>query len=426
MSDYHIETKCVQAGYDPANGEPRIPPIVQSTTFKYDSTEHMGKLFDLEESGYFYSRLANPTCDCVAKKIAELEGGVAGMLTSSGQAAIMMTILNLCGAGDHFISSSALYGGTFNLFAVTLKKLGVSVSFVRPDAGVDEIISEVKENTKLIYGEMVANPAMSILDLDVFVKAAHIVGVPLIVDNTFPTPILCRPLLMGADIVVHSTTKYLDGHAVGIGGCVIDSGNFEWNRYSERFPGLTQPDSSYHGIIYSNKFGSGAFIAKMTAQLMRDMGCSPSPMNAFLLNIGLETLHLRVPRHVSNAMKVALFLKNHPNVSWVRYPGLPEDPQYLLGRKYLPNGICGVLTFGVKGNREEAVRFMDSLKLAAIVTHVCDARTSVLHPASHTHRQLSESELEKTGVTPDMIRLSVGIENSDDIIGDLNQALSRV
>ncbi len=426
VSDYHIDTKCVQSGYQPGNGEPRVLPIVQSTTFKYNSTEQMGRLFDLEEAGYFYSRLSNPTCDNVAAKIADLEGGVSAVLTSSGQAAILMTVLNVCGAGDHLVSCSTLYGGTFNLFSVTLQKLGISVSFVRPDADADEIIAAVKPNTKLIYGEMIANPALNILNLEAFAAAAHESGVPLVVDNTFPTPINCRPFEWGADIIVHSTTKYMDGHATSIGGCVVDRGSFDWEKYSERFPGLTKPDDSYHGVVYTRQFGPAAFTAKLTAQLMRDMGASPAPMNAFLLNIGLETLHLRVSRHCSNALAVARFLQEHPMVSWVKYPGLPGDSQYTLAQKYLPIGVCGVLSFGVKGGRAAAVKFMDKLKLAAIVTHVCDARTSVLHPASHTHRQLSDEQLVLSGVSDDMIRFSVGIEDPDDIIRDLGQALDSL
>ncbi|MBN1775195.1 MAG: O-acetylhomoserine aminocarboxypropyltransferase/cysteine synthase [Clostridiales bacterium] len=426
MSDYHIDTKCVQSGYQPGNGEPRVLPIVQSTTFKYNSTEQMGRLFDLEEAGYFYSRLSNPTCDNVAAKIADLEGGASAVLTSSGQAAILMTVLNVCGAGDHLVSCSTLYGGTFNLFSVTLPKLGISVSFVPPDADADEIIAAVKPNTKLIYGEMIANPALNILNLEAFASAAHKSGVPLVVDNTFPTPINCRPFEWGADIVVHSTTKYMDGHATSIGGCVVDRGSFDWDKYPERFPGLTKPDDSYHGVVYTRQFGSAAFTAKLTAQLMRDMGASPAPMNAFLLNIGLETLHLRVSRHCSNAMSVAQYLEKHPMISWVKYPGLPGDSQYALAQKYLPNGVCGVLSFGVKGGRAAAVKFMDALKLAAIVTHVCDARTSVLHPASHTHRQLSDEQLVLSGVSDDMIRFSVGIEDPGDIITDLGQALDSL
>lgn len=424
MSDYHIDTKCVQSGYQPENGEPRILPIIQSTTFKYKSTEQLGRLFDLQEPGYFYSRLANPTCDYVAAKIADLEGGNSCVLTSSGQAAIMMTVLNLCEAGDHIVSCSTLYGGTFNLFSVTLKKLGISVSFVRPDADAEEIIKAIQPNTKLVYGEMVANPALNVLNLESFAQAAHTVGVPLIVDNTFPTPINCRPFDWGADLIVHSTTKYMDGHATSIGGCVVDHGTFDWEKYADRFPGLTRPDDSYHGVIYTRQFGPAAFTAKFTVQLMRDMGFSPAPMNAFLLNIGLETLHLRVPRHCANALAAAEFLKSHPNVSWVKYPGLTDDSQYQLARKYMPNGVCGVLSFGVRGGRDNAVRFMDSLKLSSIVTHVCDARTSVLHPASHTHRQLTDEQMVLAGVPNDMIRLSVGIENSEDILHDLDQALN--
>lgn len=426
MSDYEIETKCVQSGYQPQNGQPRVLPITQSTTYKYSSAEQMGRLFDLEEEGYFYSRLANPTCDAVAAKIADLEGGVAAMLTASGQAAIFFSIINIAGAGDHIISCSNIYGGTANLFSVTLKKLGIDVTFVKPDVSAEDLEAAFKENTKLIYGEMIANPALTIFDIEKFAKAAHSFGIPLIVDNTFPTPIHCRPFEWGADIVIHSTTKYMDGHATSIGGCIVDSGNFNWNKYPDRFPGLTAPDDSYHGVIYTEKFGKKAYITKCTVQLMRDMGATPAPMNAFLLNIGLETLHLRVPRHCDNALKVALFLRSHPKVSWICFPGLDTDSQYSLAQKYLPDGTCGVLSFGVLGGREAACKLMDSLKLAAIVTHVCDARTSVLHPASTTQRQLSEEELVLSGVSTDLIRLSVGIENVQDIINDLEQALKLI
>lgn len=426
MDNYSLETNCLHAGYHPGNGEPRVLPITQSTTFKYDSTEQMGRLFALQEPGYFYTRLANPTCDAVAAKIAALEGGAGGVLTSSGQAAIFFAIMNICESGDHFISASALYGGTFNLFSVTLKKMGISVSFIPPDSDVETIKAAVRPNTKLVYGETVANPALNILDIESFAKAAHACGLPLFVDNTFPTPVLCRPFDWGADIVIHSTTKYMDGHATSVGGCIVDGGRFDWNACPERFHGLTQPDDSYHGVIYTKDFGKVAFVTKVTAQLMRDLGSSPAPMNAFLLNLGLETLHLRVPRHAQNALEVAMFLKNHPKVSWVKFPGLEGDSQFALSRKYLPDGVPGVLSFGVVGGREAAVIFMDSLKLASIATHVCDARTCVLHPASHTHRQLSDEALEIAGVRSDMIRLSVGIENVNDIIQDLNQALSNV
>ncbi|NLT11182.1 MAG: O-acetylhomoserine aminocarboxypropyltransferase/cysteine synthase [Clostridiaceae bacterium] len=426
MDNYSLETNCLHAGYHPGNGEPRVLPITQSTTFKYDSTEQMGRLFALQEAGYFYTRLANPTCDAVAAKIAALEGGAGGVLTASGQAAIFFAIMNICESGDHFISASALYGGTFNLFSVTLKKMGVSVTFIPPDSDEDTIKAAVKPNTKLVYGETVANPALNILDIETFAKAAHDCGLPLFVDNTFPTPVLCRPFEWGADIVIHSTTKYMDGHATSVGGCIVDSGRFDWNAYPERFRGLTQADDSYHGVVYTRDFGKVAFITKVTAQLMRDLGSSPAPMNAFLLNLGLETLHLRVPRHAQNALAVAIFLKNHPKVSWVKCPALEGDTQYGLSCKYLPNGVPGVLSFGVVGGREAAVSFMDALHLASIATHVCDARTCVLHPASHTHRQLSEEALEIAGVRSDMIRLSVGIEGINDIICDLDQALSFV
>jgi len=426
MSDYEIETKCVQSGYQPQNGQPRVLPITQSTTYKYSSAEQMGRLFDLQEPGYFYSRLANPTCDAVAEKIADLEGGVAAMLTASGQAAIFFSIINIAGAGDHIISCSNIYGGTANLFSVTLKKLGIDVTFVQPDVSEEDLNKAFRPNTKLIYGEMIANPALTVFDIEKFAKAAHSFGIPLIVDNTFPTPINCRPFEWGADIIIHSTTKYMDGHATSIGGCIVDSGNFDWEKYPERFPGLTAPDDSYHGVIYTKSFGKKAFIMKAVAQLMRDMGSTPAPMNAFLLNIGLETLHLRVPRHCENALQVAQFLRAHPKVSWVRFPGLDTDSQYSLSQKYFPNGTCGVLSFGVVGGREAACKFMDSLKLAAIVTHVCDARTSVLHPASTTQRQLSDEELIQSGVSTDLIRLSVGIENAKDIISDLEQALELI
>jgi O-acetylhomoserine (thiol)-lyase len=386
----------------------------------------MGRLFDLKESGYFYTRLANPTNDAVAAKITDLEGGVAGMLTSSGQAACFFAIINLCGSGDHFVCESTIYGGTFNLFGVSLEKLGIQVTFVSPGSTEDELRAAVRPNTKAFFGETIANPAMNVLDIEKFSRIAHEAGVPLIVDNTFATPIHCRPFEWGADIVVHSTTKYMDGHATSVGGCIVDSGNFDWEAHKDRFPGLTAPDESYHGVIYTKQFGKAAYIMKATVQLMRDYGAIPSPHNSFLLNIGLETLHLRMKRHSDNAQVVAEYLSAHTKVSWVRYPGLKGDSQYELARKYLPDGGCGVLAFGVKGGRAEAVTFMDSLKLAAIVTHVADTRTSVLHPASHTHRQLSDTELEAAGVTPDMIRFSVGIESPEDIIADLDQALGKV
>lgn len=420
----HIDTKCIQSGYSPKNGEPRVLPIYQSTTWKYESTEQMGRLFDLEESGYFYTRLANPTNDAVAAKIADLEGGVAAILTSSGQAACFYSIFNICEAGDHFVCSSTVYGGTFNLFGVTLKKMGIDVTFVDPNASDEELNAAFKENTKAVFGETIANPALVVLDIEKWAKAAHAHKVPLIIDNTFATPVNCRPFEWGADIVVHSTTKYMDGHAVCVGGAIVDSGNFDWEA-SGKFPCLTTPDESYHGIIYTQKFGKAAYITKATAQVMRDLGAIPSPQNSFLLNIGLETLPLRVEKHCRNAQAVAEFLSQNDKVSWIKYCGLPGDEYYDLGKKYLPNGSCGVISFGVKGGREAAVRFMDSLKLAAIVTHVADARTSVLHPASHTHRQLNDEELAAAGVTPDLIRLSVGIENAEDIINDIKQALEK-
>ncbi len=423
MNNYSIETKCIQSGWEPGNGEPRILPIIQSTTFKYESSDEMGALFDLEKEGYFYSRLQNPTNDCVAKKICELEGGYAAMLTSSGQAANFYAVFNICEAGDHFISTSAIYGGTFNLFGVTMKKLGIDVTFVDPDASEEEIQAAFRPNTKCIFGETLANPALVVLDLEKFASVAHKNGVPFIVDNTFATPINCRPFEFGVDIVTHSTTKYMDGHAATVGGCIVDSGNFDWSAHAEKFPGLTTPDESYHGIIYTERFGKGAYITKATSQLMRDMGSIQSPMNAFLINLGLETLHLRVQRHCENALKVAQFLSQDERVAWVNYADLPDNKYHELAKKYMPNGTCGVISFGLKGNRETAVKFMDNLKLIAIVTHVADARTSVLHPASHTHRQLSEEQLVEAGVQPDLIRLSVGIENVNDIINDLKQAM---
>lgn len=424
MSKRKRETICVQGGWEPKKGEPRVLPIYQSTTFKYETSEQMARLFDLEDAGYFYTRLQNPTNDAVAAKITELEGGAAGMLTSSGQAANFYAIFNIASAGDHIVSASTLYGGTYNLFAVTMKKLGIDFTFVDPDASEEEIRKAFKPNTKAVFGETIANPALTVLDIEKFAKLAHENGVPLIVDNTFPTPINCRPFEWGADIVTHSTTKYMDGHATNVGGAIVDSGNFDWDRYADKFPGLTTPDESYHGLTYTKAFGKGAYITKATAQLMRDLGSIQAPMNAFLLNIGLETLHLRVPRHCENAQKVAEYLSKHPKVAWVTYPGLQGDKYYPLAQKYMPGGTCGVITFGIKGGRDESIRFMDSLKLAAIVTHVADARTCVLHPASHTHRQMSDQELIEAGVQPDLIRFSVGIENSDDIIADIEQALN--
>lgn len=419
------ETICVQAGWTPKKGEPRILPIYQSTTFKYENSDQMAKLFDLEESGYFYTRLQNPTNDAVAAKITALEGGVAGMLTSSGQAASFYAIFNICSSGDHFVSASTIYGGTFNLFAVTLKKLGIEVTFVDQDATEEEIAKAFRPNTKALFAETIANPVLSVLDIEKFARVAHSQGVPLIVDNTFATPINCRPFEWGADIVIHSTTKYMDGHAASVGGAIVDSGNFDWEAYADKFPGLTQPDDSYHGLTYTKAFGKGAYITKATVQLMRDLGSIQAPQNAFLVNIGLETLHLRVPRHCENAQRVAEFLQNDDRVAWVNYCGLKGDKYYELGQKYLPNGSCGVVTFGLKGGRDASIRFMDSLQLAAIVTHVADARTSVLHPASHTHRQLSDEQLIAAGVRPDLIRFSVGIESAEDIIADIEQALMK-
>lgn len=417
------ETVCIQGGWQPKSGEARVLPIYQSTTFKYDDSDKMGRLFDLEEEGYFYTRLANPTNDAVASKICELEGGVAAMLTSSGQAANFYALLNICEKGDHVISSATLYGGTSNLFTVTLKKMGIESTLVDPDAPVEELEKAFQPNTKAVFGETIANPALVVLDIEKFARLAHSHGVPLIVDNTFATPINCRPFEWGADIVTHSTTKYMDGHATSVGGCIVDSGNFDWESQKEKFPGLTTPDESYHGIIYTERFGKKAYIMKATAQLMRDLGSIPSPMNAFLLNIGLETLHLRVPRHCENALKAARYLKSREDVAWIKYPGLEGDAYYELAKKYLPDGTCGVISFGLKSGRNGAVKFMDKLKLAAIVTHVADARTSVLHPASHTHRQLTDEQLVEAGVDPSMIRFSVGIENADDIIEDIRQAL---
>lgn len=418
-----METTCIQGGWQPKNGEPRILPIYQSTTFKYSTSEQMGRLFDLEENGYFYTRLANPTNDAVADKIRELEGGAAAMLTSSGQAANFYAVFNICGAGDHLVCSATVYGGTSNLFVVTMKKMGVDVTLVDPDAPEEEIEKAVRPNTKCIFGESIANPALVVLDLEKFARIAHRNGIPFIVDNTFATPINCRPFEWGADIVTHSTTKYMDGHAMTVGGCIVDSGNFDWEAHADKFPGLTTPDESYHGIIYTKKFGKAAYITKATAQVMRDLGSIPSPQNSFLLNIGLETLHLRVPRHCENAQKVAEYLQSREDVAWVNYPGLENDKYHALAQKYMPNGTCGVISFGLKGGRQAAGEFMDKLKLAAIVTHVADARTCVLHPASHTHRQLSDEQLREAGVDPSLIRLSVGIENVDDIIEDIRQAL---
>lgn len=425
MSDYKIETKCIQSGWHPENGEARVLPIYQSTTFKYENTDEMGKLFDLEADGYFYTRLQNPTNDAVAEKIADLEGGVAAILTSSGQAATFYAVFNICEAGDHVICTSAIYGGTLNLLGVTLKKLGIECTFVDADASEEELAKAFLPNTKAVFAETISNPALVVLDIEKFARLAHSHGVPLIVDNTFATPVNCRPFEWGADIVTHSTTKYMDGHAVQVGGAIVDSGNFDWEVHAEKFPGLTTPDESYHGVVYTKKFGKKAYITKATSQLQRDLGAVPSPMNSFLLNLGLESLPLRVERHCFNAQKVAEYLDAHEKVASVNFAGLPGDKYHALAQKYMPKGTCGVISFELKGGREAAVHFMDSLKMAAIVTHVADARTSVLHPASHTHRQLTDEQLVAAGISPGMIRLSVGIEHIDDILADLSQALER-
>ncbi|MBR6682157.1 MAG: O-acetylhomoserine aminocarboxypropyltransferase/cysteine synthase [Clostridia bacterium] len=426
MKDYRFDTKCVQGVYEPKNGEPRVIPIIQSTTYKYESSEQMGRLFDLEESGYFYTRLANPTCDYTAAKIAELEGGVGAILTSSGQAASFYSVFNICRAGDHLISTSAIYGGTFNLFDVTLRQMGIDVTFVSPEATEEELMAAFKPNTKAVFAESLSNPSLVVLDIEKFAKCAHLNGVPLIIDNTFPTPVNCRPFEYGADIVVHSTTKYLDGHAVALGGVVVDSGNFDWMAHADKFPGLTQPDESYHGMVYARDCGKAAYITKVTTHLMRDLGSMQSPNNAFLLNLGLETVFLRVKRHCDNALAVAKWLEKNDKITWINYPGLESSKYYDLAQKYMKNGTCGVISFGIKGGREAATKFMDGLKLAAIVTHVADARTCVLHPASTTHRQLSDKQLEEAGVGSDLIRFSVGIEDVNDIIADLEQALANV
>ncbi len=425
MANYNINTICVQGGYEPKKGESRVVPIVQSTTFKYETSQQMGDLFDLKESGYFYTRLANPTNDAVANKICQLEGGVAAILTSSGQAANFYAIFNIAAAGDHVIASSAIYGGTYNLIAKTMKNMGIETTFVDPDISAEELDSKFRPNTKLVFGEVLANPALKILDIEKFAQAAHKHGVPLIVDNTFPTPIFCRPFEWGADIVTHSTTKYMNGSANSVGGAVVDSGNFDWTKYSEKFSGLTTPDETYHGTVYTESFGKAAYIVKMTTNLMRDLGSIPSPQNSFYLGIGLETLHLRMERHYENALALAKHLEKHPKVAWVSFSGLEKDSQHELAKKYLPKGSCGVISFGVVGGRDAAVKFMDSLKLAAIVTHVADARTCVLHPASTTHRQMNDEELLAAGVSPDLIRMSVGIEDVQDIIADVDQALEQ-
>ncbi|HEX3076968.1 MAG TPA: O-acetylhomoserine aminocarboxypropyltransferase/cysteine synthase family protein [Lachnospiraceae bacterium] len=424
MNDYSISTKCIQAGYKPQNGEARVLPIYQSTTYKYETSEQVGNLFDLKEEGFFYSRLGNPTVDAVEKKIASLEGGVGALCTSSGQAASTFAILNICSAGDHIVSSGAIYGGTTNLFAVTMKKLGIEVSFVNPEASLEELQTYIKENTKCVFTETIANPALIVSDLEKMVQLAHNNCIPLIVDNTFATPINCRPFEFGADIVIHSTSKYLDGHAVALGGVIVDSGNFDWN--NGKFPELSQPDESYHGIVYAKDCGKAAYITKARLQLMRDLGATPSPQNAFLLNLGMETLHLRMERHCSNALAVAKWLEGHEKITWVNYPGLESSKYYSLAKKYMPNGTCGVVSFGVKGGREASAKLMEKLKLAAIVVHVADVRTSVLHPASTTHRQLTDEQLIQAGVEPELIRMSVGIEDVNDIIADLEQALAEV
>ena len=423
MSEYRIDTKCIQEGYSPQNGEPRVLPIVQSTTYTYDSSQAMGDLFDLKADGFFYTRLANPTLDAVEKKIAALEGGVGAMLTSSGQAASMISMLNICHAGSHIVASSAIYGGTFNLIFKTMQEMGIESTFVSPGCSREELQAAFRPNTRCVFAETLSNPSLVVTDIEMFAEEAHAHGVPLIVDNTFPTPINCRPFEFGADIVTHSTTKYMDGHAVQLGGVVVDSGKFDWN--NGKFPMLTQPDESYHGIVYTEKFGNAAYIVEARTHLMRDLGAQASPQNAFLLNLGLETLALRMERHCSNALKVAKFLENHEKVSWVNYPGLESSPYHALAQKYMPNGTCGVVSFGVKGGREAATRFMDSLKMASIVTHVADLRTCVLHPASTTHRQMTDEQLVEAGVTPDLIRFSVGIENPEDIIEDVAQALEK-
>ena len=427
MSDYKMNTKCVQSGYRPGNGEPRQIPIVQSTTFKYDTSEDMGKLFDLEASGYFYTRLQNPTNDYVAAKIADMEGGTAAMLTSSGQAANFFALFNICQAGDHIVSSSSIYGGTFNLISVTMAKMGIEATFVSPDCTEEELNAAFKENTKAVFGETIANPALTVLDIEKFAKAAHAHHVPLIVDNTFPTPVNCRPIEWGADIVTHSTTKYMDGHGAAVGGAIVDSGNFDWMANAEKFPGLCTPDDSYHGITYAEKFGKeGAFITKCTAQLMRDLGCIQSPQHAFILNLGLESLHVRMPRHVENGQAVAEFLEKQPQVAYVNYPGLESDKYHERAMKYMPKGGCGVVSFELKGGRKAAETFMKHLKLAAIETHVADARTCCLNPATSTHRQMSDEQLAAAGVPAGLVRISCGLEDKEDLIADLAQALAQI
>ncbi len=424
MENLKDATLCLHAGYQPKKGEPRMLPIIQSTTFKYDNSDQMGRLFDLEEDGYFYTRLANPTNDAVAAKICALEGGVAAMLTSSGQAANFFAMFNICNAGDHIVSAATIYGGTSNLLTVTMKKMGIDVTLVDPDASYEELCKAMKPNTKLVFGESISNPSLVVLDIEKFAKLAHEHGVPLIVDNTFATPVNCKPFQFGADIVTHSTTKYMDGHATQVGGVIVDSGNFDWMAHAEKFPGMTTPDDSYHGIVYAEKFGKAGYITKATAQLMRDLGSIAAPMNAFLLNLGLESLPVRMAAHCSNAQKIAEYLKANDKIAWINYPGLEGDKYYELAQKYMPKGTCGVIVFGLKGGRETCIKFMDNLKLASIVTHVADAKTCVLHPASHTHRQLSEEQLIEAGVKPDLIRFSVGLEDADDIIADIEQALA--
>ena len=425
--DLHLDSVCVQGGYAPGNGEPRQIPIIQSTTFKYATSEDMGKLFDLEASGYFYTRLQNPTNDAVAAKICALEGGTAAMLTSSGQAANFYAVFNIAGCGDHVVASSTIYGGTYNLFAVTMKRMGIEFTFVNPDASEEELDAAFRPNTKALFGETIANPALTVLDIEKFARVAHRHGVPLIVDNTFATPVNCRPFEWGADIVTHSTTKYMDGHGAGVGGCIVDSGKFDWTKYADKFPGLCTPDDSYHGVVYTERFGlEGAYITKATAQLMRDFGSIQSPQNAFLLNLGLESLHVRMQRHCENAQAVAEYLQGHDKIAWVEYCGLPGNKYYELAQKYMPSGSCGVVSFGVKGGRKAAENFMKHLKMAAIETHVADARTCCLHPASATHRQMNDEELRAAGVGPDLVRLSCGIEDKRDLIADLEQALAQI
>lgn len=427
MKGTSIGTKCVQGGYRPGNGEPRQVPIIQSTTFKYDTGDAMGRLFDLEDSGYFYSRLQNPTSDTVAAKICQLEGGTAAMLTSSGMAANFLAVFNICGCGDHLVASSAIYGGTYNLFAVTMKRMGVEVTFVAPDASEEELNAAFRPNTKAVFGETIANPALKVLDIEKFARAAHNHGCPLIIDNTFPTPVNCRPFEWGADIVTHSTTKYMDGHGSAVGGAIVDSGRFDWTKYAEKYPGLCTPDDSYHGVTYTERFGlEGAYITKATVQLMRDLGVTPAPISAYILNLGLESLHVRMKRHCENAMAVAEYLEGHEKVAWVTYPKLKSDKDYDLAEKYLPDGACGVVSFGVKGGREAAGKFMENLKIIAIETHVADARSCCLHPATTTHRQMNDEELVAAGVGPDLVRVSLGLEDAADLIADIEQALAAV